>query len=333
MTAQPPSDTDESRKTTCYRCACRCGIDVHLRAGKLRTIEGNQDHPVNRGVICAKGAAGIQQVTAPARLRAPLKRVGPRGARIVSVNPVRTGCNAVADDWLGLTPGTDGLLILALVHELLVAGRIDLDDLARFTDAPCLLIPGEGPESGLYLRDDTGRALVIDRCSEALAPFDGDGVEPDLRGPWPGHRHDRMIGRPVGFHAMRGIAAHANGFQTARALHLLQMLLGAIETPGGLRFKPPYPKPLSAHPVPHFVAEPGKPLDGPHLGFPRSPAEVARWLTDRDVSRLQACFRRRFCWRARLSSRRGRARRRRRKRNLLSERPERPQMISAKEAA
>lgn len=200
MTAQPPSDTDESRKTTCYRCACRCGVDVHLRAGKLRTIEGNRDHPVNRGVICAKGAAGIQQVTAPARLRAPLKRVGPRGARIVSVNPTRTGCNAVADDWLGLTPGTDGLLILALVHELLVAGRIDLDDLARFTDA--------------------------------LAPFDGDGVEPDLRGPWPGHRHDRMIGRPVGFHAMRGIAAHANGFQTARALHLLQMLLGAIETPG-----------------------------------------------------------------------------------------------------
>lgn len=134
MTAQPPSDTDESRKTTCYRCACRCGIDVPLRAGKLRTIEGNRDHPVNRGVICARGAAGIQQVTAPARLRAPLKRVGPRGARIVSVNPVRTGCNAVADDWLGLTPGTDGLLILALVHELLVAGRIDLDDLARFTD-------------------------------------------------------------------------------------------------------------------------------------------------------------------------------------------------------
>lgn len=301
MTAQPPSDTDESRKTTCYRCACRCGIDVHLRAGKLHTIERNRDHPVNRGVICAKGAAGNQQVTAPARLRAPLKRVGPRGARIVSANPTRTGCNAVADDWLGLTPGTDGLLILALVHELLVAGRIDLDDLARFTDA--------------------------------LAPFDGDGVEPDLRGPWPGHRHDRMIGRPVGFHAMRGIAAHANGFQTARALHLLQMLLGAIETPGGLRFKPPYPKPLSAHPVPHFVAEPGKPLDGPHLGFPRSPAEVARWLTDRDVSRLQACFRRRFCWRARLSSRRGRARRRRRRRNLLSERPERPQMISAKEAA
>ena len=57
-----------------------------------------------------------------------------------------------------------------------------------------------------------------------------------------------MIGRPVSFHAMRGISAHSNGFQTARALHLLQMLLGSVETPGGLRFKPPYPKPVDGPP-------------------------------------------------------------------------------------
>jgi anaerobic selenocysteine-containing dehydrogenase len=28
----------------------------------------------------------------------------------------------VADDWVGITPGTDGLFILALVHELMRAG-------------------------------------------------------------------------------------------------------------------------------------------------------------------------------------------------------------------
>ena len=39
-----------------------------------------------------------------------------------------------------------------------------------------------------------------------------------------------MIGRPVSMHAMRGISAHSNGFHTCRALHLLQMLLGAIDT-------------------------------------------------------------------------------------------------------
>ena len=74
-----PSVSDEVRKTTCYMCACRCGINVHLRSGKVSYIEGNRDHPVNKGVLCAKGASGIMQVTAPSRLRAPLRRVGPDG--------------------------------------------------------------------------------------------------------------------------------------------------------------------------------------------------------------------------------------------------------------
>ena len=71
---------DQVAYTTCYMCACRCGIKVHLRGGTLRYIEGNRDHPVNRGVLCAKGSAGIMNVLSPARLRAPLKRIGPRGS-------------------------------------------------------------------------------------------------------------------------------------------------------------------------------------------------------------------------------------------------------------
>ena len=51
-------------------------------------------------------------------------------------------------------------------------------------------------------------------------------------------------------HAMRGISAHANGFHTCRALHLLQILLGTIDAPGGFRYKPPYPKPIPAGPKP-----------------------------------------------------------------------------------
>ena len=84
-----------------------------------------------------------------------------------------------------------------------------------------------------------------------------------------------MTGRPVSFHAMRGISAHSNGFQTARALHVLQILLGTVEVPGGFRFKPPYPKPVSAHPKPHCGVQPDYPLDGPHLGFVRGPEDLA----------------------------------------------------------
>ena len=75
-----PPIADEVKTTTCYMCACRCGIKVHLKDGRIRYIEGNRDHPVNRGVLCAKGAAGIMQHYAPARLTQPLKRVGERGA-------------------------------------------------------------------------------------------------------------------------------------------------------------------------------------------------------------------------------------------------------------
>ncbi len=453
-----PPVSDEIRKTTCYMCACRCGIDVHLKDGKVAYIEGNRDHPVNKGVLCAKGSAGIMQVNAPSRLRAPLKRVGPRGsgqfeeiswdealqtavdwlaplratapeklafftgrdqsqsftslwaqsygtpnyaahggfcsvnmaaagiysvggsfwefgqpdwdhtkffmlfgvaedhdsnpikmgigrlkergARIVGVNPIRTGYNAVADDWVEITPGTDGLFILAMVHELLRAGQIDLEYLARFTNAPVLVnADPASAEFGLFLRDDAGKPLVIDSASGTPMAFDSPGILPDLTGtltrdgithravmhqiatryltkeyapdtvadrvgisaerirgmaaelarvafdeaieipqPWTdfrGTHHASMTGRPVSFHAMRGISAHSNGFQTCRALHLLQMLLGAIERPGGMRFKPPYPKPFDAHPKPHCQVTPGKPLDGPHLGYVTGPADLA----------------------------------------------------------
>ncbi len=46
---------DEIKTTTCYMCACRCGIRVHLKDGRVHYIDGNRDHPVNRGVICGKG--------------------------------------------------------------------------------------------------------------------------------------------------------------------------------------------------------------------------------------------------------------------------------------
>ena len=61
-------------KTTCYMCACRCGIRVHLRDGEIRYIDGNPEHPLNQGVICAKGASGIMKQHSPARLTRPLLR-------------------------------------------------------------------------------------------------------------------------------------------------------------------------------------------------------------------------------------------------------------------
>ncbi|HEY7687960.1 MAG TPA: molybdopterin-dependent oxidoreductase, partial [Dongiaceae bacterium] len=460
-----PKVADEVKTTTCYMCACRCGIKVHLRDGGIRYIEGNRDHPVNKGVLCAKGSAGIMNHYSPARLRAPLLRVGERGAgefkeigwdeamalavkwlgdirrtdprklafftgrdqsqaltgwwaqqfgtpnyaahggfcsvnmaaaglytiggsfwefgepdwdrtryfmmfgvaedhdsnpikiglgklkgrpadaraKFVSVNPIRTGYSAIADEWIGIRPGTDGLFVLALVHELLRADKIDLDFLVRYTNAPWLVIcEPDGPRDGLIARDEQGHPLCWDQTRRHAANALATNVAPALVGEyslgggttakpafhllaeryldpayapeavaertgvpaatikriaaelahaafeqeieirqswtdWAGRVHDRFIGRPVSMHAMRGISAHSNGFHTCRAIHLLQMLLGSIDTPGGWRYKPPFPRPC---PPPIWPGgKPGDvaantPLKGPPLGFPQGPEDL-----------------------------------------------------------
>ena len=450
-----PIVSDEIRKTTCYMCACRCGIDVHVRDGRVRYIQGNRDHPVNKGVLCAKGSAGMLHLESPARLTSPLLRTGPRGsgqfreiswdealgtaeewlaetrrkdprelafftgrdqsqaltgwwsqqygtpnhsahggfcsvnmaaggiysiggsfweftqpdwerarlllmfgvaedhdsnpiklglsemrrngARIVSVNPVRTGYSAIADTWLGIRPGTDGLLILSLVGELLRNRRVDVAALSQRTNAAWLVNREPGPDCGLFLRDGNGKPLVRDAASGKTVPFDRPGAVPaltagggtgsgpatvfelvtskyldrqylpeeaarhtgisadairglaaevarvafdeafELDSPWTdfrGVRHERVVARPVAIHAMRGISAHANGFQTCRALHVLQMLIGAVDCPGGMRFKPPYPKPVERHPRPGRPGGAGETLSGPPLGYPIGPEDL-----------------------------------------------------------
>ncbi len=101
---ETPGPVIETRTTTCYMCACRCGIRVTLRDGELRYIEGNPEHPINKGVICAKGASGAMKQVSPARLTRPLRRKA--GAE--------RGAGGIRDDLLGRgvrahggAPGTD----------------------------------------------------------------------------------------------------------------------------------------------------------------------------------------------------------------------------------
>ena len=65
---------------------------------------------------------------------------------------------------------------------------------------------------------------------------------------WGGAR--QRTGNPVAFHAMRGMAAHSNGFQTIRALAILMTLLGTIDRPGGFRHKAPFPRPIPPYATP-----------------------------------------------------------------------------------
>ncbi len=66
--------------STCTLCPSHCGIRGRLVDGKLVRIEGNPLHPISRGGLCPKGAAGIQLLYHPGRLTGPVQRVGPRGS-------------------------------------------------------------------------------------------------------------------------------------------------------------------------------------------------------------------------------------------------------------
>ncbi len=265
----------ETRNTTCYMCACRCGIRVHLRDGKVRYIDGNPDHPLNQGVICAKGSSGIMKQYSPARLLKPLKRregaergagdfveieweealatlterlgriraTAPKqfalftgrdqmqaltglfarqfgtpnyaahggffffnmascmiytiggsfwefggpdldraklfvmigtaedhhsnpmkiaiskfkrdGGRFVSINPVRTGYSAIADEWVPIRPGTDGAFLLAVIHEILAKGLYDRQFVVQYTNAGELVnLDAAHDEFGMFVRTE-----------------------------------------------------------------------------------------------------------------------------------------------------------------------------------
>ncbi len=469
--AATAAKSTEIKTTTCYMCACRCGIRVHLRAGEVRYIEGNPEHPLNKGVICAKGASGIMKQYSPARLTRPLKRKanaqrgeaqfeaisweeaftlmterlarirstdpkkfafftgrdqmqaltglfarqfgtpnyaahggfcsvnmaagmiytiggsfwefgGPdldraklfvmigtaedhhsnplkmaiskfkrRGGRFISINPVRTGYSAIADEWVPIRPGTDGALLLALTHEIIQTGLYDRPFIARYTNAGYLIdmdpesqrhgLPvrsGEDPRHGNpYFEHDElwwdrernipvvnhspdsdpalageftlpdGKPvtpafqLLMDRVKqytpEWAAEITGISAETirrlaremgvtardqkiELPIPWTdswGVEHETVTGNPVAFHAMRGLAAHSNGFQTIRSLAILMSLLGTIDRPGGFRHKAPFPRaipPTAKPPNSPDAVKPDTPLDGLVLGWPAGPDDL-----------------------------------------------------------
>ena len=72
--------TTETRNTCTY-CSVACGILIYSmgdRAKNARSniihIEGDPDHPVNRGTLCPKGSALLDIVHAPTRLKTPRYR-------------------------------------------------------------------------------------------------------------------------------------------------------------------------------------------------------------------------------------------------------------------
>src|SRR5262245_799333 len=65
--------------STCRECPAACGLHVRTREGRAIKLEGNPEHPVNKGSLCALGQASIGRTYHPDRYQKPLLR-GENGA-------------------------------------------------------------------------------------------------------------------------------------------------------------------------------------------------------------------------------------------------------------
>ena len=59
--------------TTCRECAAGCGLIVRTMQGRALKVEGNPNHPVNRGKTCARGQVTLQGLYNPNRVRGPIQ--------------------------------------------------------------------------------------------------------------------------------------------------------------------------------------------------------------------------------------------------------------------
>jgi thiosulfate reductase/polysulfide reductase chain A len=65
--------------TNCEMCFWRCGALAEVANGRVVRIEGNPDHPLTNGRLCARGNAGTELLYDPDRLKFPMVRTGQRG--------------------------------------------------------------------------------------------------------------------------------------------------------------------------------------------------------------------------------------------------------------
>ncbi|HEY2526223.1 MAG TPA: molybdopterin-dependent oxidoreductase [Candidatus Binataceae bacterium] len=154
-----------------------------------------------------------------------------RGARVCVIDTRLSNTATKADWWMSTWPGTEGAVLLAMCHVILRERLYDREFLRRWVNWE------------EYLREEhPGRAQTFDAFLEVLDEVYAQ-YTPEFAERESGARASviievaREIGRAGGAlatHVWRNAAAgNLGGWQVARALEFLVVLMGAVDTPGG----------------------------------------------------------------------------------------------------
>ena len=65
--------------SACDMCFNKCGLIARVEGGVVKKLDPNPKSLKSRGMLCARGNAGVKQLYDPDRLKYPLLRKGPRG--------------------------------------------------------------------------------------------------------------------------------------------------------------------------------------------------------------------------------------------------------------
>jgi anaerobic selenocysteine-containing dehydrogenase len=168
-------------------------------------------------------------MTAP-DARGRLRAIRARGGRIVVVDPRRTRTAQEADEHLPIRPGTDALLLMALLH-VIFADRLDA------------LRAADGLVDGL----DEVRALAADFPPEAVAVATGLDAETIRR-----VARDLATAPSAAVYGRIGTTTQAFGTTTSWLIDVLNTVTGNLDRAGGVMF----PKPSAG--LANTKGEPGR---------------------------------------------------------------------------
>lgn len=62
---------DQAISACCQECSVGCGLMAYVKDERIVDIQGNENHPISRGRLCAKGIAFVQGLTSPDRITLP----------------------------------------------------------------------------------------------------------------------------------------------------------------------------------------------------------------------------------------------------------------------
>ncbi|MCA9504606.1 MAG: 4Fe-4S dicluster domain-containing protein [Spirochaetaceae bacterium] len=124
--------------STCQECSAACGLHVKTREGRPIKLEGNPDHPINRGRLCARGQAGIGRTYVPGRIEGPATRGADGALQAISWDDAKSKLAAKIaasprKTWIlggPVGPTLDGV-IDGFVAATGIAGRLTYEPIGR----------------------------------------------------------------------------------------------------------------------------------------------------------------------------------------------------------